>query len=180
MTRVSLLRKGSCSFLNIWIPCAVLSFIAQSCPTLCDPMDYSLPGTSIHGTFWLKISFVFCQTFLDASISVYCAFFFLNFSSFCEWGIMHTSHQTHIFVKVWTLKCEPGQACLSTTWESAVLNIVVFTHKTLYSQFNNLACILYELWSMASVASKITNLFCKTFYGHHKLPFMFMVTLGNI
>ena len=22
---------------------------AQSCPTLCDPMDYSLPGSSVHG-----------------------------------------------------------------------------------------------------------------------------------
>ena len=24
------------------------SEVAQSCPTLCDPMDYSLPGSSIH------------------------------------------------------------------------------------------------------------------------------------
>ena len=24
---------------------------AQSCPTLCDPMDYSLPGSSVHGFF---------------------------------------------------------------------------------------------------------------------------------
>ena len=23
--------------------------VAQSCPTLCDPMDYSLPGSSAHG-----------------------------------------------------------------------------------------------------------------------------------
>ena len=23
----------------------------QSCPTLCDPMDCSLPGSSVHGTF---------------------------------------------------------------------------------------------------------------------------------
>ena len=23
--------------------------LAQSCPTLCDPMDYSPPGSSIHG-----------------------------------------------------------------------------------------------------------------------------------
>ena len=23
----------------------------QSCPTLCDPMDCSLPGSSIHGIF---------------------------------------------------------------------------------------------------------------------------------
>ena len=25
-------------------------FVAQSCPTLCDPMDCSLPGSSVHGT----------------------------------------------------------------------------------------------------------------------------------
>ena len=39
------------------------SEVAQSCPTLCDPMDYSLPGSSIHGIFhasvleWVAISF---------------------------------------------------------------------------------------------------------------------------
>ena len=39
------------------------SEIAQSCPALCDPMDYSLPGSSIHGIFqsrvleWSAISF---------------------------------------------------------------------------------------------------------------------------
>ena len=37
--------------------------VAQSCPTLCNPMDCSLPGFSIHGTFqarvleWVAISF---------------------------------------------------------------------------------------------------------------------------
>ena len=25
--------------------------VAQSCPTLCNPMDYSLQGSSVHGTF---------------------------------------------------------------------------------------------------------------------------------
>ena len=35
----------------------------QSCPTLCDPLDCSLPGSSVHGTFqarileWIAISF---------------------------------------------------------------------------------------------------------------------------
>ena len=39
------------------------SEIAQSCPTLCDPMDCSLSGSSIHGIFqarvleWVAISF---------------------------------------------------------------------------------------------------------------------------
>ena len=39
------------------------SEITQSCPTLCDPMDYSLSSSCIHGTFqagileWVSISF---------------------------------------------------------------------------------------------------------------------------
>ena len=39
------------------------SEVAQSCPALWDPMDYSLPGSSIHGIFqasvleWVAISF---------------------------------------------------------------------------------------------------------------------------
>ena len=40
-----------------------LSEVAQSCPTLCDPMDCSLPGSSAHGIFqtrvleWAAVSF---------------------------------------------------------------------------------------------------------------------------
>ena len=39
------------------------SEVAQSCPTLCDPMDCSLPGSIIHGVFqarvleWVAIAF---------------------------------------------------------------------------------------------------------------------------
>ena len=31
------------------------SEVAQSCPTLSDPMDYSPPGSSIHGIFQAKV-----------------------------------------------------------------------------------------------------------------------------
>ena len=37
--------------------------VAQSCPTLCDPTDYSPPGFSVHGILqarileWVDISF---------------------------------------------------------------------------------------------------------------------------
>ena len=57
--------KGISSFQN-----ATLSFmyevkvsVAQSCLTLCDPMDYSLPGSSVHGILqarileWVAISY---------------------------------------------------------------------------------------------------------------------------
>ena len=39
------------------------SEVTQSCPTLCDPMDCSLSGSSVHGIFqaivleWIAISF---------------------------------------------------------------------------------------------------------------------------
>ena len=40
-----------------------VSDVAQLCPTLCDPMDYSPPGSSVHGILqarileWVAISF---------------------------------------------------------------------------------------------------------------------------
>ena len=40
-----------------------VSEVTQSCPTLCDPMDFSPPGSSIHGILqarvleWVAISF---------------------------------------------------------------------------------------------------------------------------
>ena len=39
------------------------SEVTQSCPTLCNPVDYSLPGSSVHGILqarvleWVAISF---------------------------------------------------------------------------------------------------------------------------
>ena len=31
------------------------SEVAQSCPTLCIPMDCTLPGSSVHGTFQVRV-----------------------------------------------------------------------------------------------------------------------------
>ena len=35
--------------------CAVLCLVTQSCPTLCDPVDLSLPGSSVHGVLHARI-----------------------------------------------------------------------------------------------------------------------------
>ena len=29
--------------------------LLQLCPTLCNPMDYSLPSSSVHGILWARI-----------------------------------------------------------------------------------------------------------------------------
>ena len=47
----------------IFLACESESEVSQSCPTLCDPMDCSLPGSSVHGIFqatvleWVAIYF---------------------------------------------------------------------------------------------------------------------------
>ena len=42
------------------------SEVAQSCPTLSDPMDCSLPGSSVHGIFQARVlewvAFAFSET----------------------------------------------------------------------------------------------------------------------
>ena len=44
-----------CHFLLQCMKVKSESQVAQSCPTLCDPMDCSLPGSSVHGIFQARI-----------------------------------------------------------------------------------------------------------------------------
>ena len=52
-------------FINL---CAVLYWVAQSCPPLCDPMDYSLPGSSVHRDSSGKKTGVGCHAFLQGLV----------------------------------------------------------------------------------------------------------------
>ena len=36
-------------------PAAAAAKSLQLCPTLCDPMDFSLPGSSAHGIFQARV-----------------------------------------------------------------------------------------------------------------------------
>ena len=36
-------------------PMCLCAQLFQSCPTICNPMDYSLPGSSVHGIFQARI-----------------------------------------------------------------------------------------------------------------------------
>ena len=63
-----------CHFLLQCMTVKSQSEVAQSCPTLSDPMDYSLPGSSVHGIFqagvleWGAIAFS-CRTCRSAKYS---------------------------------------------------------------------------------------------------------------
>ena len=44
-----------CHFLLQCMKVTSESEVAQSCPTLCDPMDCSPPGSSVHGVFQARV-----------------------------------------------------------------------------------------------------------------------------
>ena len=46
-------------------PCAVLCLVTQSCPTLCNPMNYSPTGSSVHGDSPGKNTGVGCHALLQ-------------------------------------------------------------------------------------------------------------------
>ena len=63
---------------------------AQSCPTLCNPMDCSPPGSSIHGIFQARVpkwgaSHWLMETFLDSYLLNHLQFSFAFFF-FCFFG----------------------------------------------------------------------------------------------
>ena len=45
--------------------------VAQSCPTLSDPMDCSLPGSSVHGIFQARVLEWVAIAFSDLNNNVY-------------------------------------------------------------------------------------------------------------
>ena len=85
------------------------SEVAQSCPTLSNPMDYSPPGSSVHGIFQARV---------------------------LEWGAMAfslsslTRNQTHmpciarLILNHWTTR-EVPKIQISTEWSEALLNLTM-------------------------------------------------------
>ena len=76
-----------CHFLLQCIKVKSESEVAQSCPTLSDPMDCSLPGSSVHGIFqarvleWGAIAFSdLPATYIKSNIFICLIFFTSNWS----------------------------------------------------------------------------------------------------
>ena len=43
------------SYYKHWYAYKACVLVAKLCPTLCNPMDYSLPGSSVHGILQARI-----------------------------------------------------------------------------------------------------------------------------
>ena len=70
--------------------CAVLHLVAQSCPTLCDPMDCSPPSSSVHGGYPGKNTGVGCHALLQGIFSTQRS---TPGFPYCWWILYHLSHE---------------------------------------------------------------------------------------
>ena len=88
------------------------SEVAQSCLTLCNPMDCSLSGSSIHGIFHFFLQGIFPTQELNPGLP------------HCRQTLYCLSHQESPWIKVgydglWQkAKVQVGPMCLGTGWES--------------------------------------------------------------
>ena len=83
---------------------------AQSCPTICNPMDYSLPGSSAHGDSAGKNTGVGCHSLFQGIFPTqglnpglpYCRWFFtiwaMSEASYIRYVSYISTQRTHFFI----------------------------------------------------------------------------------
>ena len=119
--------------------------VAQSCPTLCDPMDCSLPGSSVHGIFqarvleWVAISFSrgSSQPRDWTRVSRFAG------RRFTVWAtgkpsVIHTFPFDNCFLFVWTL----SHSLTSSQWDITALLNMSFTCSETLSGYPLLTCLI--------------------------------------
>ena len=99
---------------------AVLCLVIQSCSTLCDPMDCSLPGSSVHGDSPGKNTGVSCHSLLQQIFPtqglnpglLHCRWIFLTIWATREFSSVQSLSRVWLFATLWTAA---RQASLSIT-----------------------------------------------------------------
>ena len=93
-----------CHFLLRCMKVKSESEVAQSCPTLSDPMDYSLPGSSIHGIFQARVNIYTLpyvkQSKLLCSTGNYTQYFLITYKGNESGNNTQTYICTHVYVCV--------------------------------------------------------------------------------
>ena len=100
----------------------VKSEVAQSCPTLCDPMDCSPPGSSTHGIFRARVLEWVATTFIPKTILGH-----LQYISPCN----QINFQL-IIIKHWEVNWELRGEEKNTGYKSKITNV---------NEFNSNFCI---------------------------------------
>ena len=84
------LHFNGCQFRRGVCVCVCVCLVIQSCLTLCDPMDCSLPGSSVHGDFLGKVTGVDCHALFHGIFPTQGSTPGLPY---CRWILYRLSHQ---------------------------------------------------------------------------------------
>ena len=87
---------------NWELPCSVLCLVTQSCPTLCDTMNCSPPGSSVHGDYPGKNTGVGCHGLFQGILPTQGSNPGLQH---CRWILYHLSHQERELLYVCVCVC---------------------------------------------------------------------------
>ena len=132
------------------------SELSQSCPTLCDPMDSSLRGSSICGIFqarvleWVAISF----SRGSSPARDWTRFSRRQADAFTVWAT--TLHFTYFFICVWTLWllssfdcCEQSIHVQKDNKRNLSVTTNLFNHLFVHFLISSLCALKISLWNMA-------------------------------
>ena len=120
------------------------SEVAQACPTLCDPMDCSLPGSSVHGIFQSRV--------LEWS-----AFAFSELKWWANAKCSKVNHLKGLQVQrnsIWQLKITAYQNKSHLQDKSSVICFQHFIHAVLIVFIFFTFELIIRLWMSAAAAAK--------------------------
>ena len=112
--------------------------VAQSCPILCDPMDCSPPGSSVHGIFQAGIP----EGVVISSSSVWISYqvFLLKGVILCFWFLI-CYHQLHPifcdFLHLILLFCAGSEYYSNAYWRSHSCNGIAFIYEIAQCSWRN-------------------------------------------
>ena len=108
------------NILHLHCPAAKL---LQSCPTLCDPIDGSPPGSSVHGIFQVRV-LEWGAIALPYSPAIYmCQSSYQNFSK-TKKNLKPFSHCIFFYLHIWETSLLSGRGC--GDFLSLVLSLCLF------------------------------------------------------
>ena len=90
--------------LDICVQKAQFSSVAQSCPTLCDPMHCHTPGLPVHRQLWSLLKVTSVESVMPSNHLFLCCPFFLLHSVFPSIGVFSNESVLRIrWPKYWSL-----------------------------------------------------------------------------
>ena len=122
--------------------CAMLCLVAHSCPAVCKPMDYSLPGSSVSGDSPGKNTGVGCHSLLQG---IFPAQWSNPGLPHCRWSLDWLSQQgspciyiyMHIYLSIHTY---------THTHTHTHTHIYIYTHIQILSKQDTASLSYLQIW----------------------------------